>query len=122
MRNENDFEQTLKSLTPLPAKIDPISAAFAAGHNSSRSQTRRWQATTFAALLLCGITWLTRPATPPHAVPLEITVASTPTDPTPPLSDGSELKMERAVLARGIDGLPPWHSMTIIQADPTGSL
>jgi hypothetical protein len=114
MQNENDlnpadheFASALQRLSPMPAKIDPIAAAFAAGQCSARRQIRIWQGATLAAIGLCIATFL-MPAnriTPPvHSTAI---IVSRPEISSEPLSDQSVARLQAAVLAHGLDGLPP---------------
>jgi hypothetical protein len=47
---DNEVVETLRSLAPASARIDPVAASYAAGRNSAKSQVLRWRA--FSAVLL----------------------------------------------------------------------
>jgi len=119
MENQDRLAEQLKSLMPLASKADPIAAAFAAGRRSGKRQARIWQATSALTILFCGIIWISRPVVPNSESQPQFMLTA---ESTIPLSDESELKMERAVLDRGIDALPPVQSMTILRTNTNNSL
>jgi hypothetical protein len=95
-----DLERQLKSLHPASTHVDPIAAAYAAGRRSARRQTRIWQCTAAAAVIICGFL-----AVPPQHLSkpseLSITMAA-----MPPLSDQSVFVLQQMALEHGVDNLP----------------
>jgi hypothetical protein len=101
---DRELERAMRSVPPMVALLNPAAAAFAAGRASASRRLRLWQATT-ALALIAGIVPRIIPAAAPrpsHDSP-HVTFAI---DDSRPLADQSVPVLNRAVLDRGLDGLP----------------
>jgi hypothetical protein len=109
-----ELENALRNLSPLSAKVDPITAAFAAGRRSANHRLHLWQSAVAALLLVNVGLWLVpirRDASPIIAQVQSISV-SQPISPPTPLSEQSIAVMEQRVLEHGVDALPVTHIPT----------
>jgi hypothetical protein len=122
---DQEFENALRHLSPATGRIDPISAAFAAGKRSAQKRERVWQSTS-ALLLLMGFTiWflpglhqstsdlaVRRPPTPEWVNTTVVTGVrtgvhvQTQRESDQPISNQSMAALERTVLDQGVDALP----------------
>lgn len=108
---QRELEAALASVVPAAAHVDPIAAAFDAGHKSGRRQVRFWRAA--AAMVLAiglGIRLIPLgrdPVAPTHDQP-GTNVAFRASD-TANLPEQSLLMLEKAVKEKGVDGLPAAH-------------
>jgi hypothetical protein len=104
-----ELELALRSVAPAAVRLDPVSAAFAAGKASGRRQARFWRALV-AIVLAGGIAMRLLPAG-------RVNVETSPDRPdsvlvlqqqSPEVSmpDASVLMLQRAINDRGADGLP----------------
>ena len=109
---ERELEFALQSLAPAPVRIDPVAAAFQAGHQSARRQLFAWQSAT-VGLLLAGIAlWVA--SFEPSAVtqtPIRSPNNVVRRDPTPPQwqAPQSVVMLQTAMQDEGLEGLPPTH-------------
>ena len=55
---ENEVVETLRSLSPAPVQIDPVSAAYTAGRRAAQKQVFRWRAMAAVLLIACTASWL----------------------------------------------------------------
>jgi hypothetical protein len=100
---QRELEAALKSLSPAPARVDAINAAFAAGHRSALRRARLVHSAVAAALLIAATAWLsTSPPDHPAAThPIAVATSSVPAP-----ADQSMIILRRAVLQNGLDQLP----------------
>jgi|GEM_PF-6001933 len=103
--NDSELISHLKRLSPLPAPIDPLAAAFAAGRRTSAHKIRLYQRTTALAAAMCATAWFfaLTPPTPRQPDPPRLAVR---TEPAIIYSDQSIAVLQQAVLVHGLDGLP----------------
>jgi hypothetical protein len=136
------FQAALARLTPMPDGINIARLLFHAGRLSVPRRNWVWPGATAASMMLAlalGSVLLFRPAPQPTERIVQVLVQpptqrdSQPERPIPssvempdtrrPVSDGAYLQLRRAVLANGLDALPPptpWHTAT--PADDAESL
>ncbi len=114
MANELDAvtEAMLATLVPRAAAADPVAAAYAAGRAAGRRGVAAWRAVA-AGVAAVGAAVAIRPAGPGPAGPAPAVTIGTlrPTrsavfDPTP-LQSAEVVRVQQALLERGLDGLPP---------------
>jgi hypothetical protein len=120
------FQAALARLTPMPEGINIAQLLFRAGQLSAPRRNWVWPCAAAASLLLAialGCVLAFRPAPRPAErivevyVPIPASPAEQPQQPIPsteetpdtprPVSDGDYLQLRRAVLAQGLDALPP---------------
>ena len=98
-----EFEATLARLTPSAAGADPVAAAYAAGHAAGRRGVNRWRVGAGAAVVIAVGPWLApRSALPPPDRPAVVAAP-----PSQPVAIPDPWPLRAAVLARGLDGVPP---------------
>ena len=105
---ERELEAALKSLTPRPARLDPVAAAYSAGQRSARREVRRWRVATAAMAILGAGTWLLPVgqnllAEKQVHVPVVVAVSTE----MRPVPEQSMVMLRKAVWEKGVDGLPP---------------
>jgi hypothetical protein len=100
----------LRSVAPTAARVDPVSAAFAAGLASGRRPIRFWRATA-VIMLATGIASQLLPgghrgaSDSPHDRPGSVLVVRQESS-EPPLPKQSVLMLQRAMEKQGAEGLP----------------
>ena len=104
-----NLELALRSVAPGAVRVDPVSAAFAAGQASGRRQAKFWRAAV-AILLATGIAIrLLSPGRTAietsHDVPAPVVIIEQ-ESPHASLPDESVLMLQRAINDRGAEGLP----------------
>src|SRR5215469_5928905 len=107
--DQRELERGLRSVAPAAVRVDPVSAAFAAGRASGRRQVRFWRAAA-AIVLTTGIAIHFMPAghtavETSHDSPGTVLVIQQQSGP-PALPDESLLMLQRAIEDRGAEGLP----------------
>jgi hypothetical protein len=106
---QQKLELALKSLSPAVGRIDPISAAFSAGRQSSQGQIVWLRSVTALCLVAGTISWLL-PVKNPAIRRIDVVqfVAQTipVTTPPQPMSAQSLVMLQNAVRDKGLDGLP----------------
>jgi hypothetical protein len=109
-----EFEMALRSLSPAVGRIDPISAAFAAGRRSANHRLHVWQSAVAAMLVVNVGLWLIpiRRYAAPIVAQVQTISVSQPTLPPSSLSEQSIAVMEQRVLEHGVDALPVSHMPT----------
>jgi hypothetical protein len=108
---ERELEEALRSLAPVAARIDSVSAAFEAGRRSTRRQVHLWRAATAAALLIGVGSWLI-PIGPSYETSVQI-VDSGATPLVQPLAAQSVTMLQAAYRNEGLAGLPPTQLPTV---------
>jgi hypothetical protein len=104
---DRELEEALRSLSPTSARVDPITAAFAAGTKSAQRKTRVWQS--LAAIVTVALigSWL---IPSPHHSMQEIQLVqmpiSNPPRVVPAMDAHTVMAMREAVRDRGISALP----------------
>ncbi|HSZ55193.1 MAG TPA: hypothetical protein VK797_06000 [Tepidisphaeraceae bacterium] len=107
---QQELELALRSVAPAAARVDPVSAAFAAGLASGRRQIRFWRATA-VIVLATGIASQLLPgghggaSDSPHDRPGSVLVVRQESS-EPPLPEQSVLMLQRAMEKQGAEGLP----------------
>ena len=107
---QRELELALRSVAPTAARVDPVSAAFAAGMASGRRQIRFWRATA-AIVLAAGIAAQLLPGghggapDSPHDRPGSVLVIRQ-QSPEAPFPEQSVLMLQRAMEKQGAEGLP----------------
>ena len=105
-----ELELALRSVVLTAARVDPVSAAFAAGMASGRRQIRFWRATA-VIVLATGLAVRLLPGghggapVSPHDRPGSVLVIRQ-QSPEPPLPEQSVLMLQRTMEKRGVEGLP----------------
>jgi hypothetical protein len=103
-----ELELALRSVVPRSVRVDPVSAAFAAGKASGGRKVRFWRATT-ALVLAAGISIRFLPASrsvveTAHDGSTSVVMPQQP--PETSASDASVLILQRAIENHGAEGLP----------------
>jgi hypothetical protein len=113
---ERELEAALKSLTPLPTRLDPVAAAYCAGQRSARREVQRWRFATAAVALLGAGTWLLpvgQDLSAEKQVPVRVVALSPEVRPVP---DQSMIVLRKIVWEKGVDSLTP------VQLAPTKAM
>jgi hypothetical protein len=103
MSGDEIIESSLRRLAPTPARLDPITAAFAAGRRVQKRTTRLWQTVCVCLVLITAAIGRTTPrhadlaTSPPLAVIQQVPMMP---------SEQSLLMLQRDIGEKGIDGLP----------------
>jgi hypothetical protein len=107
--DERELELAMKSLSPAAVRIDPISAAFAAGLRSGRRPMRLWRAAALFMLLIGAGSWLAPFRHPvvvqPHDHFEPAIALQTPAEPRPLAAESVQM-LQQIVSEKGLDGLP----------------
>jgi hypothetical protein len=98
-----ELTAALGSLLPAGTTIDPVAAAFTAGRNSARRQTRLWKGISVVVVALGIGAWMI-PDHRDEAIPPMVARSDHP--PAPDLTADSVVMLQQAVLDHGLDGLP----------------
>jgi hypothetical protein len=105
---EQELELAMKSLSPTAARIDPITAAFAAGRRSAQRPMHLWRASAVLMLLLSAGSWFAparrnAPVRPREFSEPAVAIQASPAE---PLAAESMQLLEQTVREKGLDGLP----------------
>jgi hypothetical protein len=119
---DRELEMALQSVAPSTARIDAVAAAFAAGRQSGRRQTRLWQGAASVALLLAVGSWMlpAKPAIqPPGGIVAQSVIVK---NETRPLPTQSLLILEDAMRRNGLDGLTSPNLPDVRNVNPADNL
>jgi hypothetical protein len=100
---QRELESALQSLSPVVARVDPVSAAFAAGGRAAWRRVWQVHSGVAAVILLCAGIWIAKPSDD-HADGTK--TAAVPSVETRVPAAQSVVILRRAVLAGGLDDLP----------------
>jgi hypothetical protein len=106
---DREIEDLLRNLAAREVRLDPVSAAFAAGRRSSRRQVRLWRAAAVGLLLLgIGISQLANGNLADSGTVERPSLAASPVRTANPAMLGAHswAMLHRAMGQHGVDGLP----------------
>jgi hypothetical protein len=122
---QRELESALRSLSPAAARIDPIAAAFNAGHRSSGHQLRIWRSAA-ALILLIAVASRLMPSghntdIQPHELTESTIALRSPQLLPEPAAPQSLMVLQQIVRERGLDALPPVN-LPGVQVISTGNI